>query len=744
MKVKRDLATHILNRHMERFEEMLMELEDYPKIRDQVFANLFSCSAIPQPGTNKVTLHLTMVLEAFVGEELPNIQTMVFHLLDFYWITESRSNEVSNKMLKLQAQSINEAILSHFFERYSCITQELTSASFWNVLSEYGDFRKIHPYQQVKIQSLLVDKKGVILEGNGQYLPTKADRAKLCRKFSEQLWIPDVREIFLRQFLTQKESVIPRSRGTKPMHIGWYQTDKAWEFSGIQATGGYSAQYGNALMRELPRSNPYGLSDLLAIAPYHVTVPLFCYGIFSVIKAFVPEYPARISQKQPFNQVIRHRTKMIFLSLNGRQASEIAQLFYGAFTDYGNGNAESKALMQLYQSRVHDGVVVYDQAFKNLEKFCNGPLIQNACVVLVNSTFEENDAEIKLSVPEIEINFDYNAMLEVFPAVLVHFVEWFTTTLISLQEEAVLQCWNQILDNTKKFYQKAFHHFTKEKLSRDTLDAEFAEMNSCKPLNWIELRQLIKLCNEKLTEECEDFWDKNAVEDVGCKSFKEKQAKFMSQARTYMKRSEKEFFHQLFGLSTSKNFDRKTSCLAIALKIYQKFSQKLPASSRFKMPYCTEEILNGITRHTDSGVQAAFYEYLSLLIEKSSIIPVRARGNCSGWYDARKHLIYLPHATYYDDFKQWYEKEKCPLTLSKRALQDLLYQSGVLIARDNGTKYRYLRSDFQLVVTAVDVTKAKTTSVVKVKYDAALLSTSARDRLAELSSQHTLRRSKNS
>ena len=69
--------------------------------------------------------------------------------------------------------------------------------------------------------------------------------------------------------------------------------------------------------------------------------------------------------------------------------------------DYGEGERadekEAKKRLRQLQSRVHDGVVILDEEFKNLQTFRNRAMLRDACIVLTNSTFEENEFEIRLS-----------------------------------------------------------------------------------------------------------------------------------------------------------------------------------------------------------------------------------------------------------------------------------------------------------------------------------------------------------
>ena len=166
-------------------------------------------------------------------------------------------------------------------------------------------------------------------------------------------------------------------------------------------------------------------------------MPLLCYGIFSVIKPFVPGYPARISAHEPFSKVIQKQNHLFFLSLTGDHAEDLAKLFFGSFTDYGKEESITEKQIRRIQGRVHDGVVILNRQYKDLQAFRNGALLRDACVVLTNAAFEDNDYEIRLSSDQFCTELNTADMRRVFPDLLLAFLDWFQREYISRQKEAV-------------------------------------------------------------------------------------------------------------------------------------------------------------------------------------------------------------------------------------------------------------------------------------------------------------------
>lgn len=57
------------------------------------------------------------------------------------------------------------------------------------------------------------------------------------------------------------------------------------------------------------------VEEILSFAPQTVSIPLFSFSIFSIIKFFFTKYPSRISMKDSYQSVTRSLRKILFLSL---------------------------------------------------------------------------------------------------------------------------------------------------------------------------------------------------------------------------------------------------------------------------------------------------------------------------------------------------------------------------------------------------------------------------------------------
>ena len=144
-----------------------------------------------------------------------------------------------------------------------------------------------------------------------------------------------------------------------------------------------------------------------------------------------------------------------------------------------------------------------------------------------------------------------------------------------------------------------------------------------------------------------------------------------------------------------------------------------------------------------------FSLYLSYLLEENKIVPVRTeqQSGCAGWYDAKKELLYLPHADYFARFKEYCIKEQGvhPFSISEDIWKRALINGGYILQMKNGKNTDYFRTDFRIIVAPIQDENGRKESVAKINITALSssqhpLSIEAQKALEQLGLEKTRRR----
>lgn len=753
------------------------------RAQETLFQQSFRCSLAPVE-KGRIEIHLLFLRCVFVPDELPDPKRFRFSVLDVSWMasqnirflkkieqqgemqTSPEADAISFRtIIKRDAQAkknfkkwsgsirkmIQKVVRSKLIENPQRIAEIITRDAFWDcIISQTG----LHPAyndqgymdQELVAQELLVDWQGKVVGRDVPRQPLGWDLRKLCQGFSRYLVLPQLRERFMWQFIPEGERRKWNHEATAPWHIGWYELNGIPVMSGIRSAETRPSGYGSALLRDL--SQPNRLEDLLAVAPYEITVPLLCYGIFSIIKPFLPDYPARISVNDSFSSVMKRQKEMIFLSLTGPHSQALANLFYGAFVDYGEGERagerEAKKRLRQLQSRVHDGVVILNEEFKNLQKFRNRAMLRDACIVLTNSAFEENQFEIRLSSDAFDPQRCSPAMQQVFPKVLIAFVDWFRDEYVWRQEEKAREALSCIAGQAHKLYQRWRQLLAGEKEPR--IPNKLRRLSDSPAGNWSELNDVIKLYTDRL----EAIIEKDS-DDQRCNTRKKEAAlKWVSDfskqakddAKTYRLTADTSFVNDFFHLSSiRKQYPRKWANLQIALCVFQKFRKTHSEYAQISLPKPWEAYLQEGSKVSEKTHEQLFFGYLSQELEAGRVILFRTNrtADCSGWYDGTKELFYLPYPDYYSDFRNWATEQGRMDLPSQRVFQKQLAEKGFLLLADNHSKSGYKRADHRMVVDPYSDTKPKV-SVIKVRPDLTELSAAAQSIIQKLGAQKVPRR----
>lgn len=524
-----------------------------------------------------------------------------------------------------------------------------------------------------------------------------------------------------------------------------------------------SIKYGNAFVRfDREKIDPSSYCRLLKIVPPETAIPLLAYSLFSIIKFFIPGYPSRISADEPFRTVNKKIDKLIFLSLKGEDAEALADAFCGAFSDYGE---EYKNIDWRY--RVHDGVVIYNKKFKNLSQFRTHELLQDACVLCINSDFERNDQEIILQTNVKLTDEEYQEVREIVKGLLLYFIRTFNQMYAYYN--------NQYLEKAKKNLSSSFKNLRsliialfpdeKDTIMKET-DNKYTDFIHSTTCTWQSLNETNHILTQNLKKPLKDFYDLLPKRYPIKKEVKKLYEKTESEIKEYLENQNKEnrkmkkaFYNDLLKLSEiSKTFSTegknqrnqisKYIYLTSAMRLFciSLQASKIPKEDTEKLMNLSLNIFKTMAQSQENMAtpQQVLNQYLSSKITKQLIIPVRAKSDTeiSCWYDSKKDLIYLPYKTYFDSINQyWKEQNSISLPYEQKAFQAALSKEGILLTKKNG-KTNYDRPDYKIVVAPADSGTQYKETVIKIPVKRLSLSTSAYARLEELSEVSVKRRSR--
>lgn len=356
-------------------------------------------------------------------------------------------------------------------------------------------------------------------------------------------------------------------------------------------------------------------------------------------------------------------------------------------------------------------------------------MLRDACIVLTNSAFEENQFEIRLSSDAFDPQCCSPAMQQVFPRVLIAFVDWFREEYVWRREEKVQEALGCIAGQAHKLYQRWRQLFAGEKESQ--IPNKLHRLSDSPAGNWSELDDVIKL----YTDQLEAIIEKDSDDQIYNTRKKEAALKWVSDfsnqakddAKTYRLTADTSFVNDFFHLSSiRKQYPRKWANLQIALCVFQKFRKTHSEYARISLPKPWEAYLQEGSKASEKTHEQLFFGYLSQELEAGRVILFRTNrtADCSGWYDGAKELFYLPYPDYYSDFRNWATEQGWTDLPSQRVFQKQLAEKGFLLLADNHSKSGYKRADHRMVVDPYSDTKPKV-SVIKVRPDLTELSVAA-------------------
>lgn len=502
---------------------------------------------------------------------------------------------------------------------------------------------------------------------------------------------------YLRDFLDQdsaqndwfrpkgwmENNIVPFYCGKKDLNYGNLNTPIKWE-------------EGNSLLslKEIER--------ILALVPYYISIPLFSFAIFSVLKFFYPKYPSRISIHDTYERVTRKVKKVLYVSLEGKNrvlTQEAAELYCGSFLRRSLGGTPARQNEGKY---VHDGIAIYSEnikkKYKITEKNIDSYLVMDACALFVDIQLPQDERAVKVTWDNMFCGISSNALHKYRDKVdllICHFITW--------MEDYFHHKLNQYAESNNQEY--------------DRLVSE---------LNFGEEYRLWKGAFDRKIED---------IIDQAFDSSKEKLGAFAGSP------GRKENFAYL--LSSFYIFTLYLAASYDAVELNRIAKIKTIGVNTLCELCCG-------TASAESIV-SIFSRYISHLFETNAVVSIRgeAKGRVSGWYDPKRNHLLLPYASYYEKFLGFCRKknfDRVPSSKSKFQ-SEILAASGFIQLKQNGKNSSYFRADCKVQVAPVGTGKIPKESVIRISLEPfqgiAPLSTKALKAINTLIDQPASRRAPN-
>lgn len=508
--------------------------------------------------------------------------------------------------------------------------------------------------------------------------------------------------------------------------------------------------------------------DVFPQAMDQITLPLFAYSLFSTLKHFIPNYPARLSVRETYITVQRKLKKVIFLSVSGARALEYSSFY--------SGTSLVEKTPSAHTASIHDGVVIYERKTKDaavrtisegqLPKF----LIQDACSLFINTDLPAHDGKISVLIPEHAPKLTDQSPIS---SMIHSFIAWIEEDYLDQLKKAARNCAKAIYKKFKRKYIGAAGGLLNEK---DIPSQDSFMSQSCRNLFFsydLMVKDLVKEF-EELDERLLPFRRQPAAKSSASSTAANKMkippqitrilkgkphkhlriASIAMQTPTRAASRYAEFYTE--GKDLYNNYQKRVSIRIVnyedALKRLtdgQKVDPQAAKNSAYLLAallsYCEflgqsdqqkaedfrqrsiQTICNlcakGPADFTVEKAARLFCKYISGLIIEGNVIPLRGvpQGQpVRGWYDGKKKLLCLPYATYFEDFATYCtQEEHLQLPYTKSSLQELvLYPKGIVQPKENGSASQYFRPDCKIKVAPTDVSSAPAKTVIKLSISA--------------------------
>ena len=409
------------------------------------------------------------------------------------------------------------------------------------------------------------------------------------------------------------------------------------------------------------------VEEILSFAPQTVSIPLFSFSIFSIIKFFFTKYPSRISMKDSYQSVTRSLRKILFLSLEGKNktvAQQIAELYCGTFLRHSLGGTPASDNESKY---VHDGIVIYSENVKRhlriSERNIDSYLVKDACALFVC-------IQLPMNAKPIRIKFE--------------------GTMDKIFEERLKNC-------------------------RDKLDLVLQNF-----IAWLEACCENNIRDFSEIENYDNFVRKMSIE-AEYSMWKDSVSRTMR--RTFTKIFEK-FNTLLLRCSDDPTRKEKFSYLLASFLIFTLYlSESYEEGNSKRIGELRNDGLDALYNlygeSTSIGdIVKTFSQYISHLLITKAIILLwgELSDTVLGWFDPKRNAVFLRYSEYYENFLDFCRKNNFYAPkMSKGDFQsNVLAKWGFVQLRQNGKGSGYFRADRRIQVNPVSIEDTPKENVIEI------------------------------
>ena len=488
-------------------------------------------------------------------------------------------------------------------------------------------------------------------------------------------------------------------------HRGWMPGSIVPFYCGIDDLRRKEAEF---LLDTEQRRCPVSVEELeriFSVVSYAVSIPLFSFSVFSILKYFYPKYPSRLSVNDSYKSVNGKIGKILYLSIEGEDehfTEQVAGLYCGSFLRNSLGGTPARREESKY---VHDGIVIYVIDWKKrinamehrparavrlkvTERSIGSYIVKDACALFVNAQFPMSAVPIRVKLDESQGGCSQmDAFKDKIDELLRHFI----------------LCWE-------------------EYFQRVTSDPNlFQEWSKTHKQNADK-----KILNERIMPNIKAMMAgslaraETAFADIACEPAQKRKCAYL--------------------LSAFYFFTKYLECTCAPDEAARVEALKT-TGTRAIQALCRECV-------PLENMEQIFSQYISHLFETNALILIRdeQRRSISGWFDPQRNSILLPYTGYYDEFLQFSEKGK--IFESKREFQEqFLAPLGFIQMKPNGKASSYVRADTKVQVSPVSAGSVPKENVIRISLEPferlAPLSKKALEQIHSLSSQKVRRRAPN-
>ena len=702
----------------------------------------------------RYVVHLLFPAAMYVGESLPSKDTVRFHLVHLYWYVESPVVPPKN-LAEILCKTLVYCIMNGKTSRLLIERQQ----GVWPCRLETN----------IQIHGTLIhmDCKGETFQSKSpnrpKTLPTKRMRRQICTDLYERILSKEmVRDyLFLQSWDNIEETeTFNGIANLPPMHIGWDRYKGRYYHFGYLSfsycNSPNCAYYGNDILVWPGNIESFHWKLPFTAVDPEVSIPLFAYNLFSIIKRFIPSYPSRISVLEPYSIVKRKSRKLFFMALSGEARAEIADAYCGMFSHYTYNENYIKcktdtipaSVTESYNSRVHDGVVILEKKYTKYQRLEEDGILQDACCLCLNAEFDQVPNEISLRVDKLpnkdiirSVYFTIIGMIKGFVAYLEKryiekrdawgqwLIEKMAEDFDSLYGEACSRLKKQPDGSGRRLY---------EELLQGNAQITWGEMEKAKEI--FNQRFQIIINNPRYREfrakySADHTWRHKIVLIEG-KDYPQ----FQKRNRKNKAEAEQAILRETICLDAAKKeFSHEQMPYLYLYAAVKTFCEYLKDGKKEKLAEELDKKAHRIFKELSSqkiDVVQVLSEYLSRKIEANAIICIRTikQEEASGWYDSKKHLVYLSYESYHEDFmRYWNENHRYSFPYTKYSFQQALVKRKVLVVHESQKKGSYNRCQCRVVVDPpIEDQPSKQRAVLKVDVGQLTLSSEAMQQLKEM------------